>query len=121
MGSAEELELLQKQLAGLAKAVEDDQNLPANMEDYLVTLNSLKTRIATAKQPEEPDDPRVGGTMTGRMSSKNPNLHTLPRTAIEEASDQTVKAMNPHTHPPVTDRRAAILHTRKLNELNNGS
>ncbi len=119
MESEDELALLQEQLTGLAKAVEADDNLPANMEDYLVTLNSLKRRIEAAKQSS--DDLEIGGTMTGRTSSMNPNVATVPRTAIEEASDQAIKAMNPHLHPPKTDRRAAIEHTRKLNELSNGS
>ena len=119
MGSTEELALLQEQLTGLATAVEKDDNLPANMEDYLVTLNSLKKRIETAKQ--SPDDLEVGGTMTGRMSSKNPNVATLPRNMTQEQMDAANRAMNPHTHPPMTDRRAAIEHTRKLNELSNDS
>ncbi len=107
MGSTEELALLQKQLAGLAKAVERDDDLPTNMEDYLVTLNSLKKRIETVNAEDlmGPVGPMgLGGTVTGRMSTKNPNLGSIPRTKAGETS-----------RPPVTDRRAAIEHTRKLN------
>ena len=126
MGRPEELALLQEQLTGLATAVEKDDNLPTNMEDYLVTLNSLKKRIAAIKQ--SPDDLAVGGTMTGRMSTKTPNVATLPRTGIDDAAIKAEllrlheqETMNPHIHPPKTDRRAAIEHTRRLNELSNGS
>ena len=122
MGSTEELALLQEQLTGLATAVEKDDNLPANMEDYLVTLNSLKKRIETAKQ--SPDDLEVGSTKTGRMPTKTPNLQTLPRTSIDDAFIKAAieaETTNPRIHPSKTDRRAAIEHTRKLNELSNDS
>ena len=119
MGNTEELALLQEQLEGLAKAVERDTNLPANMEDYLVTLNSLRKRI---KKAHKMPDLLMGGTQTGRMSTKTPNVQTLPKTGID---DTAIKAeqdkMNPPIHPPKINRRAAIEHTRKLNELSNGS
>ena len=126
-----ELALLQDQLEGLAKTVAGDTNLPMNMEDYLVTLNSLKKRIKAALKV--PDD-LIGGTKTGRTSSRNPWMGSKPRTgSIDDATpeewdaaskaerERAKAAMNPHTHPPVTNRRAAIEHTRKLNELGDNS
>lgn len=122
MGSKEELALLQKQLKGLAKAVESDINLPVNMEDYLVTLNSLKKRIMEIhKMP----DYLMGGTQTGRATSKNPIAHGGPRASIDDEgfwTDAGKKAgWGTPPKPPVPDRRAAIEHTRKLNESSNNS
>lgn len=125
MVSKEELALVQEQLDGLSKAVESDTNLPMNMEDYLVTLNSLKKRIKKAyKMP----DLLVGGTQTGRTSSHNPLAHGGPRTRIDNATpedfwtDASKKAgWGTPPEPPMPDRRAAIQHTRKLNESSNNS
>ncbi len=123
MNIKEDLSLLQEQLNGLFKTVESDTNLPVNIEDYLVTLNSLKKRI---KEAYEMPYALVGGTQTGRISSKNPNLGAKPRTVEWERMrgserEAATAAMNPHTPPPVTNRRAAIEHTRKLNENSNNS
>lgn len=116
----EELAELKEQLKGLAKAVESDTNLPANMEDYLVTLNSLNKRIKAAhKMP----DALMGGTQTGRATTKNPIAHGGPRSATPEEfwTDAGRKAGWGTPEPPMPDRRAAIQHTRKLNESSNNS
>jgi hypothetical protein len=106
----ERLKVLNDQLDGLSKAVEADTNLPTNIEDYLVTLNSLKKRIEAAnKMPD--------GTQTGRTSRAQRKMNNM----TPEQKDAAHKAMNPHIYPPMTDRRAAIQHTRKLNERGNDS
>ena len=110
---------LKAQLDGLAMAVQSDENFPANKEDYLVTVNSLKKRLDKANKM--PDDPVMSGTKTGRTSSKNPNFGSIPRNMTPKQRDAANKAMNPPIHPPMTNRRAAIEHTRKLNESGNDS
>ncbi len=127
MGSKQDLERLQEQLDGLAKTVQADSNLPVNMADYLVTLNSLKERIEAAQQtPDDlgarPSRGWVRGTKTGRVSSKLTTGTPVSWDRMRGSERELAKAaMNPHTNPPVTDRRAAILHTRKLNESNDNS
>jgi len=112
VGDEEELSLLQEQLNGLAKAVEGDTNLPTNIADYLVTLNSLKKRMATANKVQEPDE-LYAGTKTGRVSSKNP-VHSVAKPSYTVGPDGPT---GPDlSEPPPTNRRAAIAHTRKLNE-----
>lgn len=119
MGNEEELSLLQEQLNGLAKAVAGDIDLPTNMADYLVTLSSLKKRIEAAKKGPDPDG--LIGTATGRSSSKNP-VHSVPRPSGAIGLDGPTGQDGPTVPDPVTkpiNRRAAIQHTRKLNESGN--
>jgi len=107
--------LLQKQLEGLKKTVAADPDLRKNMEDHLVTLNSLKKRMERANRVPDPDDLVIGGTSTGRISSKTPNMAQVPRTDMEERmANMARKAKQKHRERP--NRRAAIEHTRKLNE-----
>jgi hypothetical protein len=116
--------VLNEQLDGLSKAVEADRNLPTNIEDYLVTLNSLKKRIEAAnKMPDDPSknpnttgSPLVG-TQTGRTSRAQRKMDNM----TPEQKNAANMAMKPHVYPPMTDRRAAIQHTRKLNERGNDS
>ncbi len=116
----ETLELLREQLDGLSTAVAGDEKFVQNQADYMVTLASLKKRIEEAhKMPDVLIDPgskprgvAVGGTQTGRVTPKNPLSHSDPRVG----TPPVVPAVEPKT-----DRRAAIQHTRKLNELGNDS
>lgn len=101
----ETLALLREQLDGLSTAVAGDKKFVQNQADYMVTLASLKKRIEEAHKIP---DVLMGGTQTGRITSKNPS-HSDPRIGT------------PAVVPPITDRRAAIQHTRKLNELGNDS
>lgn len=103
------LKQLEEQLGGLAKSVEVDTDLPVNIADYNVTLNSLRKRIEKAHAM--PDGAVVA----------NP-LDDINNMTPKQRASATMMAMNPHTHPPMTDRRAAIEHThRKLNESGNNS
>ncbi len=119
MDKEEILGLLREQLSSLAIAVESDENFATNKEDYLVTINSLKKRIVEAKK--RTGESPMAGTKTGRMSSRGPNFGSVPRNMTTKQRNAANKSMNPHIHPPVTDRRAAIEHTRKLNESGNRS
>ncbi len=119
MDKEETLQLVREQLDGLANAVANDKNFEVNKEDYQVTINSLRKRIVEAKKLT--GEPPMAGTKTGRMSSKNPNVATIPKNMTPKQRDAAFRAMNPRIYPPVTDRRAAIEHTRKLNELGNDS
>jgi hypothetical protein len=112
------LKELQAQLDGLAKAVEIDTNLPKNMPDYLVTLDSLKGRIEAANKM--PDDligssksPLVG-TQTGRTSRAQRKMNNM----TPKQMDAAAKALKER---PLPNRRAAVEHTRKLNESGNHS
>lgn len=88
------LKVLSDQLKGLGMMVESDSSLPLHIDDYNVTLNSLKKQIEAAHKM--PDD------LMG--SSKNPNAQQVPRPKQNK------------TAVPIVNRRAAIEHTRKLNE-----
>jgi hypothetical protein len=99
---------LQAQLYGLSKTVEGDTDLRGDMSDYLVTLNSLKKRIEAANKM--PDDLR--GTQTGRTSASVAGVTPEQMNAAEKALNSRL---------PITDRRAAIEHTRKLNESRDDS
>ena len=101
------LKQLEDQLGGLAKAVAVDTNLPVNMADYNVTLNSLRKRLEKAHAM--PD-----GSVIANPADDINNMTPKQRDAAK-------KLMNPHIHPPITDRRAAIQHTRKLNESRDDS
>ena len=103
---------LRDQLDGLAMTVKSDENFATNKEDYLVTVNSLKKRLDHAKKL--PDDPPMAGTKTGRTSSKNPNMSQVPKSNRVRVTGMT--ATPNKTAVPVINRRAAIEHTRKLNE-----
>jgi hypothetical protein len=118
----ERLKVLNDQLDGLSKAVEADTNLPTNIEDYLVTLNSLKKRIEAAnKMPDDPSkNPNttgspLAGTQIGRTSRAQRKMNNMTPKQMDAAK----KALNGRL--PITDRRAAIEHTRKLNESSNDS
>lgn len=117
MGSKEELSLLYDQLEGLAKAVASDPDYLVNKDDYLTTLNSLKNRIAIANRVPDTDDLLIGGTKTGRTSSMKPRP-SIPWTG--DPSWEEMQRANPAMNP-LTNRRAAIEHTRKLNELGDDS
>jgi hypothetical protein len=116
------LKELQAQLDGLAKVVEIDTNLPGNMPDYLVTLNSLKKRIEAANKMDD-----LTGTQTGRTTVQKARKSSAAVARAQRKMnnmtpkqiDAAQKALN--HRPPITDRRAAIEHTRKLNELGNDS
>jgi hypothetical protein len=110
----DEIRLIQEQLAGLAKAVQSDLNFAVNKEDYLVTVNSLKNRLEKAKLT---GDPPMAGTQTGRTPRKQRKIDNM----TPEQQEAATKAMNQFVRPPMTNRRAAIEHTRKLNESNNDS
>ncbi len=124
MDKEETLKLLSDQLDGLAKSVASDENFRTNRDDYNVTINSLRKRIVEAKKMTgEPstEDPMTG-TKTGRMSSKNPNFGSIPKTPSSFKKFRPTSAKLPQAKPkPVTDRRGAIEHTRKLNERGNNS
>ena len=114
MRKEEFLKRLSEKLDGLTQTVKNDSNLSANMADYNVTLNSLKKKILEAYKL--PDEFR-GRTKTGRMYTKTPNLHTMPKTKIPDAPDGItgMTGPDPEVKVPMTDRRAAIEHTRQLN------
>ena len=120
MTTKDDMQLIREQLDGLSKTVQSDENFKVNKADYLETLNSLKNRLMEAQKV--PDS--LMGTSTGRTSSKNPNLHAIPRNnpgvlgPVGETGKTTGPAIAKH---PLPNRRAAIQHTRKLNERSNDS
>jgi hypothetical protein len=108
------LKELQAQLAGLRQQVEIDTELPENMDDYLVTLNSLKKRIVAANKM--PDD--LIGTRTPSSASvakAQRKMHNMTPKQVNAAQKALGRRL------PITDRRAAIEHTRKLNESGNNN
>lgn len=110
MGDDEELKLLQDQLEGLSKAVASDENLPVNMNDYLVTLGSLKKRIEAAnKEPV--------GPVSAEQTPARKRFDDIAIKLAEEKAEEL--RLNPPI--PIPNRRAAIQHTRKLNGLGDDS
>jgi hypothetical protein len=105
----EERKLVQEQLAGFAKSVASDENFEANKADHLVTFESLKKRLEEAKLT---GDPPAATNLDRRANRKMNNM-------TPKQMDAAKKALGGRL--PITDRRAAIEHTRKLNELGNDS
>jgi hypothetical protein len=110
------LRLLREQLDGLAKSVESDKDFATNKEDYNVTIKSIRKRIAEANKLT--GNPPMASTKTGRWSSKNPNTAQVPKTQPVPPNGP-IKEVRPRHRKP--NRRAAIEHTRKLNESLNDS
>jgi len=108
------LKELGAQLAGLRQQVEIDAELPENMSDYLVTLNSLKKKIVAANKM--PDD--LMGTRTPSSASvakAQRKMHNMTPKQMDAAQKALGRRL------PITDRRAAVEHTRKLNGRGNDS
>ena len=148
MEKRDRLEKLQEQLSALASVVENDPFVQDNMEDHVTILNALKRQIERTQAL--PDDDIFSGTKTGRVQTKKPNVSTTPKNKgptgfgpgakkVAEGNilcqicggtgeGQTAAAAcdmcsgaGEIPEPPVTNRRAAIQHTKAKNARSKGS
>jgi len=101
----QDLKKLREYLDILAEKVENENNA-ANMAEHVKTLNSLNKQIDEA---------------VGRSTRPAHTFANDPNTGFFRTKDEHGFSTAPAEPVPVIDRRAAIQHTRKLNESGNDS